>query len=147
MKPFLKVVISILSVGILALLYPRSEVSCPAWSVRVVDASERPVANVTVRRTCQDYSTERASHETDAVTGADGRVQFEEERNRVSLLRRWLGNTASALSEGVHAGFGRHGSVFAFGNGLRGSAVSQGIIEDWTGGQTAMNSKIVVSAQ
>lgn len=115
------------------LLFPEAELVCPGWSVSVVDGTQAPVGGITVRRLCQDYSVESVGHEDDAITDKRGGVVFHEIRNRVPRLQRWAGNLLNASREGVHASFGIHAHVFAFGNGLEGSAVSNGLVEDWTG--------------
>ena len=61
-----------------------------------------------------------------------------------------MGRRAAAMlwsaTEGVHASFGPHASVFAFGNGLRGSAIdSRNVIVDWTGKPGHMESRIIVT--
>lgn len=49
----------------------------------------------------------------------------------------------SALASGVHASFGAHAHIFAFGKG-EGDAVRDGYVEDWTGSPDVYVSKIVV---
>jgi hypothetical protein len=127
-----------------ALLFPEEELVCPNWSVEVIDSKQAPVAGITVRRICQDYSVESTAHEDDAITDERGRVVFSELRIRVTRLERWAGNVSNVARQGVHASFGIHASVFAFGNGLQGIAVSNGIVEDWTGSPERMESRIVV---
>lgn len=55
-----------------------------------------------------------------------------------------MGRRAAAMlwsaTEGVHASFGPHAGVFAFGNGLRGFAMdSRNVIVDWTGNLVTWN--------
>lgn len=126
------------------LLFPQKELVCPAWTVSVVDTTQTPVDGMTVRRTCQDYSVELVEHEDDAITDAQGRVVFREIRIQTTRLRRWTGNLLNVVSQGVHASFGLHAAVFAFGRGIEGSAVSNGLVEDWTGFPRRMESTIVV---
>jgi len=43
----------------------------------------------------------------------------------------------------VHASFGRHSYVFTFGEGLEGSPVRDGYVEDWTGLPEHVESRVV----
>ena len=88
---------------------------------------------------------ESVGHDDDAITDKRGGVVFHEIRNRVPRLQRWAGNLLNASREGVHASLGIHAHVFAFGNGLEGSAVSNGLVEDWTGSPEHMESRIVAT--
>ena len=134
-----------------ALLYPEEQIVCPKWSVSVVGESGDPVAGITVRRSCQDYSVENTAHQDDATTGAEGRVTFGEIRIRTPRLLKWVGNVTNFVTLDVHASYGLHAYVFAFGKGLEGSPVStpvsKGFVEFWTGSPERMESSIVVTAR
>ena len=123
---------------------PVSYWLCPDWNVTVVDASGEPVPGMTVRRSCNDYSSGRTGIEDDAITDEGGKVSFAGKRVRSPVFLRWAGNVVNLASEGVHASFGRHSYVFAFGRGLEGSPVVDGYVEDWTGCPSHMESRIVV---
>lgn len=136
-------IIAAITVGVAFI--PVKSLNCPAWDVCVTDHSGRPVSGVTVRLTCRNYSAEQDSHETDAVTDAQGNVAFSAQTLSVSLGRRILATLSSARA-GTHASFGPHASVFAFGNGLEGFAIdNQSRVADWTGRPGHMESRIVVA--
>src|SRR5690242_16048812 len=100
-------------------LYPVSYTGCPAWSILVVDASGRPMPGITVRRSCMDYSTEKIEHEDNATTDDLGKVLFAKIQLRSALFQRWVGNLMNVAMQGVHASFGLHGWVAAFGQGMQ----------------------------
>ena len=124
-------------------IYPVSYSLCPDWKVTVVDASGAPVPGMTVRRSCNDYSSASSGLEDDAITDEGGKAAFARRRVRSPVFLRWEGNVVSVVSQGVHASFGRHSYVFAFGRGLEGSPVVDGYVEDWTGWSEHMESRIV----
>jgi hypothetical protein len=115
----------------------------PLWEVWVVDANERPLAGMTVRLAWQNYSAETSGHEEDQRTAENGYVAFPARKFRATISDRLLGTIRSA-SAGVHASFGPHAYVFAFGQGLQGSAVTGEYVADWTGKPDRMQSRIVV---
>src|SRR5579864_664302 len=92
----------------------------PSWTVQVVDQGGRPIQGITVREESQEYSIENREDETDKVTGNDGTVRFPARYFYVSVLQRVMGAGTSVAKTGVHASFGSHTYVFAFGKGLEG---------------------------
>jgi len=125
-----------------ALLIPFSYQVCPRWDVSVVDASGQPLPGMTVRLNYQDYSVENVHHEVDQISDSQGKASFPGQWASRPLAWRGAGAVLSAFSHGVHASIGRHSDVFAFGGGLRGYAVSNGFVTDWTGKPSRMSSKI-----
>ncbi len=123
--------------------YPVPFTAAPAWDVCVVDETGAPIEGMTVRLSYQNYSTESKGHELDATTDSRGHVQFPLRRSSASLGRAIAYSARSAI-EGVHAGFGRHAFVFAFGHGRDGSATTGNVVTDWTGAPDEMKSRIVV---
>jgi hypothetical protein len=51
--------------------------------------------------------------------------------------------TISTAGAGVHASFGRHPYVFAFGGGYEGNAVDGKYVTEWRGTPDSMESRIV----
>ena len=90
----------------------------------------------------QNYSAEGESHELTLTADENGHVLFPKQYERASIFRR-LFYTASSAMAGVHASFGRHASVFAFGSGYEGSATTLNYVTDWDGSPDSMTSKIV----
>jgi len=125
-------------------LFPRSYQVCPDWEVTVVDVAGAPVSGMTVRRSCQDYSVEARNHEDDAITDERGKASFKGRYLQWPFLVRWAGNLLNVASQGVHASFGRHANVWAFGREMEGVPVVNGYVEDWTGSPEHMDSRIVV---
>ena len=138
-------VIAFAALALIGLLIPFPYQVCPSWDVLVVDTAGNPVPDITIRLSYQDYSVERTSHEEDRTADSQGRASFPARVSSRSFARRGLGALAAALTGGVHASFGLHASAFAFGQGLQGSAVSNGYVTDWTGKPNHMASKITVA--
>ncbi|HEX8773111.1 MAG TPA: DUF6795 domain-containing protein [Pyrinomonadaceae bacterium] len=100
----------------IALLYPAESTVCPAWRIQVVDGSGKPLKNAWVRQHWQDYSVESNGHEEDSYTDVNGYISFPERSIRASLLFRILGAILNTLSQGVHASYGAHAYIAAYGN-------------------------------
>src|SRR5258705_2350714 len=96
-------------------IIPLPHLVAPRWSVTVVDESNRPLSGITVRESSQDYSLESTSHEVDLVSDVEGRVVFP-----ARFLFASIASVANVLETGVHASFGTHTWVLAFGRGLEG---------------------------
>lgn len=79
------------------------------------------------------------------MTDQRGNASFDAQRVRRPRLIRWGGNVINVVTQGVHASFGCHSYVFAFGNGLEGSPVRDGYIEVWHGTPDHMESRIVAA--
>jgi len=116
---------------------PYESLDCPEWNVTVVTESGQPVAGMTARLVYRDYSAETLSHEVDKTTDQKGHAVFPSQTLRASFFQRGIVMVESAR-QGVHASFGPHAFVFAFGQGFEGFAV------DWNGGPDRMTSRIVV---
>ena len=140
--PIRKFVAVLVALAAIAGVYPVSYQLCPRWDVTVVDGSGKPLPGMTVRRSCKDYSG-GAQSEEDRRTDEHGKASFDERRVRSPALLRWLGNVLNVATQGVHASFGRHSYVFAFGGGLQGSPVRDGYVEYWRGSPESMESRIV----
>jgi len=138
-------IILILAACALALTFvPIKTLNSPDWKVSVVDQNGQPVSGITVRLSYQNYSAEDKTHEIDGTTDQYGHVAFKSQAVSASGASRILYTLQSALG-GVHASFGPHASVFAFGKGLEGFDVdSQDLIAEWTGKSEQMQSRIVV---
>ena len=124
------------------LTWPTATVQCPMWEVQVVNESGQPIEGMTVRLSYMNYSAESKSHEEDLRTNASGYVLFHQKSLRAPRIRRALATVSSATG-GVHASFGPHAWVWTFGDGLEGTAISDGHVTDWTGAPSRMTSKIV----
>jgi hypothetical protein len=111
----------------------------------VVDQSGQAVVGMTVRLSYQNYSAEASGHELDALSDDRGHASFPAQTIRAPVARRLLSILSSAAA-GVHASFGPHAYVFAFGQGLEGQDVdpTADVLVDWTGAPTRMKSRIVV---
>ena len=97
---------------------------------------------MTVTLTYQNYSAETEEHSEQKQTDALGHVAFPPRSLKASRLRRILTTIQSARA-GVHASFGPHAWVMAYGNGLDGIAVTNGYVADWTGAPARMTSRVV----
>jgi hypothetical protein len=118
----------------------------PQWEVWVVDENGQPLEGMRVLMTYHNFSAESEGHSDELYTDATGHVVFPSRTIAVSPLNRVLAIMRSAQG-GVHASFGPHASVFAFGRGREGYAVSLGMITDWTGKPYHETSRIVAEPQ
>lgn len=131
--------IATLTVG---LVWPIPYIATPAWEVWVVDETGQPLESMTVRLVYQNHSSEETRHEVDALTDSLGHVQFLEQRSSASVARYLVYSVRSGMA-GIHASFGRHAGVFAFGHGRQGDSITGDILTDWTGTPPRMSSRIV----
>ena len=124
---------------------PITSLSSPVWDVSVTDQGGHPISSTTVRLAYRNYSAESQSHEINETTDGHGHVTFSPQTVSASLGRRIVAILSSAAA-GVHASFGPHATVFAFGDGLQGVAVDErGNVLDWTGKPAHMESRIVLA--
>jgi hypothetical protein len=70
----------------------------------------------------RNYFAELTGHEETGVTDVNGQVHFEAKTLRASPLKRFVAVIHSAMG-GVHASFGPHAFVFAFGHEMEGDWV------------------------
>lgn len=105
-------------------LFPVSLLAAPEWEVTVVDENGKPVEGMTVRETWQNYSLEVEGHEMNRQTDANGHANFPAHRAEYSLLSPVAGTLSAIIHFNVHASYGPHASVFAFGNHFEGSATT-----------------------
>jgi len=124
-------------------LIPIPYRAAPDWKVWVVDESGKPVPGMTVRLEYENYSVESTSHEEDQWSDQQGHAHFKARNGWAPTLQRCYYSALSAMAF-VHASFGPHDSVFAFGNGLEGYALTGAYITDWTGQPVLMESHIIV---
>jgi hypothetical protein len=122
---------------------PFPSLRAPDWDVWVIDERGDPLQGITVRESYRDYSAEFQGGEEDLKTDNQGHVRFPAKTLRASSVQRLM-VIASSAADGVHAGFGPHDYVFAFGNGLQGADVGHGVVVDWTGSPAVMESHIVM---
>jgi hypothetical protein len=127
---------------IVAARWPVTTLETPRWEVWVVDESGQPLEGMTVAMTYQNYSAESEGHIEELHTHTAGHVVFPARTIRVSPLNRVIA-IARAAQAGVHASFGPHASVFAFGRGREGSAVDGRYVVVWTGKPDELKSRIV----
>lgn len=140
LRPVVDIVAAVL---LIIALWPMRYLAAPRWSVAVVTDDGHPLANTNVRLVYQNYSAEGRSHELTLTTDENGRVLFPAQYEKVCVLQR-LYYTVSSAGAGVHASFGRHAYVLAFGGGYEGNAVDGKYLTDWRGAPDSMESRIVV---
>jgi hypothetical protein len=114
----------------------------PRWEVWVVAENGQPLSGINVRLAYEDYSAEGQGHELTMTTDQTGHALFLPQYERASFFQRVF-YTLSSATAGVHASFGRHAYVFAFGGGYEGDAVSGKYVTDWRGFPGTMESRIV----
>jgi hypothetical protein len=143
--PVRKVLLILIAIALVVALVPVKSLDCPAWDVWLVDRMGQPVAGMTVRLSYRNYSAEDEDHQVDETSDQSGHASFAAQTISVSRIRRCLSTLRSAIA-GVHASFGPHADVFAFGKGLEGFNLDlqRNIVVTWTGGPKRMESRIVV---
>jgi hypothetical protein len=141
-KPHRLYFLAIGAVAAAAAFVPIPYLASPQWEVLVVDGSGKPIENMTVRSVYQNYSTENAGHEEDQQTDKSGYASFPAHWSSSSAARRGVFTLLLAMA-GVHASFGQHAYVFAFGKGMEGSAVSGQYVMDWAGTPAEIKTRII----
>lgn len=131
------------AVGLLIVNPVISSPATPHWEVWVFDEQGHPLEGMTVRLSWRNYSAETADNQEDRHTDENGHVVFPASRLAASLRDR-ISATIQSAGAGVHASFGSHAFVFAFGHGLEGVSVSGPYVTDWRGKPDEMQSRIVV---
>ena len=111
-----RIIVVLLSVGVLVALYPFKKTLVPSQQVLVTTKDMHPIRGALVRQIWQDYSLESSGHEEDLPTNAQGRVTFPARTIRAPLLWRLLGPVTSIAGQGVHASFGVHTDMFPLAN-------------------------------
>jgi hypothetical protein len=119
-------------------LFPVSSLAAPEWEVTAVDELGGPVEGMTVRESWQNYSVETTGHEMDRQTDANGHATFPAHKAECSLLSQIAGTVSALIHFNVHASYGPHASVFAFGKHLQGDAATGEYVTDWTGYPASM---------
>jgi hypothetical protein len=104
--------------------------------VWVLNDVGQPMPQISVRLVYQNYSAEGTSHEVTLTADDNGHVLFPPQYEKASIFQHVLFVMSSAMA-GVHASFGRHAHVFAFGGGYEGIADA-----DWQGYPESMQSRI-----
>ena len=128
---------------LVAALWPISYLGSPRWEVVVVNSEGQPLRHASVRLVYQNYSAEATGDEITLQTDENGLVLFPAQYRTATLIQRGYYTVVSA-SAGVHASFGRHAHVFAFGDGYEGDALDGNYVFDWRGHPESIHSKIVV---
>jgi hypothetical protein len=111
--------VALLSVLVLILVlvfFPFQTTTVPAWSFRVVDDSESPVAGINVTEHWQHYLIESEGHEEPKVTASDGSVSFPERTVRANLIWRLARTLRSLGRTGVERRRNAHASVVIWGS-------------------------------
>ena len=88
----------------------------PAWRIQLVDEAGNPVKNVFVRQVWKDYDLEDRGHEEDSQSDQNGYVSFPARSEKsVSQLARAEKRLKNMRELGVHASFGVHAYILAWG--------------------------------
>src|SRR5262249_23254085 len=98
------------------LIWLTTSAQSPFWEVWVVNEAGQPLEGMVVDLTYQNYSAESEGHSERIQTDARGYAVFAPRSLRASRLRRIIKSVLSARG-GVHASFGPHAWVWAYGNG------------------------------
>jgi len=80
----------------------------------------------------------------DRQTDANGHATFPANKTEYSLLSQVAGTLTALIHFDVHASYGPHATVFAFGKHSEGTATTGQYVTDWTGCPSSMESRIVV---
>ena len=124
------------------LAWPTTTAESPLWEVWVVNEAGQPLEGMTVTLDYENYTAESEGHLERRETDVNGYVVFPQRSLRASRFQRIV-TTLESATAGVHASFGPHATVWADGSGLKGYAVSNGYVTDWTGTPSRMSSRII----
>lgn len=111
-----RLILTLLILIVIVLLWPVETVIVPAWRIKIIHESGKPLPEKFVRQSWKHYSAEldAAEHLEDAWTDADGYVSFPERTIYASLFTRVLSPTINLIQLQVHASFGPRASVTAW---------------------------------
>ena len=123
------------------LFWPSPYLASPHWEVWVTRPDGTPIEGINVALYFHNFSTEEEGHTAILTTDSHGYVVFPPHYQKASIAQ-YVFHTVSAARAGVHASFGRHASVFAYGNGYEGWPVTGEYVTDWRGSPSSMQSKI-----
>jgi hypothetical protein len=124
--------------------WPIGYLASPCWDVWVLNEDGTPITGASVSLLYMNYSAEGESHSEILKTDENGHVLFQPRYGKANIYQRIFYSLSSAQA-GVHASFGRHASVSAFGSagGYIGTSVNGQYVEDWRGHPASMQSKII----
>ncbi len=108
--------VSPLVVLLMLLLFPFKTIVVPAWSLRVIDHLEQPVAAVKVTEHWQNYLLEPNGHEELKSTLGNGEVEFPERTIRASLFTRAIARIVKATRSGAQKRTDCYASVVVWGS-------------------------------
>src|SRR5580658_3895240 len=137
----LALTVVVVTVGV----WPHSYLASPKWEIWVVDESGSPLKDMYVQLDYHNYSTEGAYHELTAYTDKEGHASFPAKYGTWCIFAR-LYYTALSATAGAHASFGPSASVFAEGQGRRGSALTAGSVTDWQGYPETVQPRIIAKS-
>ena len=106
----------VLAVLLIVILFPFKTTVVPAWSLRVIDQLEQPVAGVKVTEHWQNYLLEPQGHEELRSTLENGEVQFPERTLRASLMTRAVARIVKATRSGAEKRIDCYASVVVWGS-------------------------------
>jgi len=110
--------VGVAAAALVIALIPLPQEVAPDWTVTTLDASRKPITGITVREVWQQYSLEPSSHEEDRLTDSKGEVHFPRRTYSTSIAARFFGCAREIGGLGVHASFGPHSYLVAFGKGV-----------------------------
>jgi hypothetical protein len=139
-----RIVAVVMAILFVVAVLPMPYLASPRWAVSVVTEDSKPLPGINVRLVYENYSAEGQDHEITMRTDKNGQALFPPQYAKASFLQRVFYTLMSAEA-GVHASFGRHAYVFAFGDGYQGEAVSGKYVTDWNGSPESIESRIIAS--
>lgn len=123
-------------------LIPMRYLASPRWEAWIVTKNSEALPGMRVALEFRNWSAEDHSHIVELTTDENGHVLFSPNYERASFVQEVYYTLLSAKA-GVHASFGRHASLFAYGRGYQGWPVSGEYVTDWRGYPASMKSRIV----
>ena len=126
---------------LLAFPFLTLHLSAPNWHVVVVDANGKPVPDLWVSETRQNYSCEEEEHVSKLTTNGAGEVDFPSVSVRRNPLK-CAAETASELMAGIHASLGDHVRIDV--TGVICVTDGRGYCVDWSGKPSQMNTRVVI---
>jgi hypothetical protein len=101
-------VVIVLCIVLGGIFYPFELTDVPAWRIRVVDQTGKPVSGVVLRQYWKNYTlaTEAGENTEEKQSDMNGYVQFEQRSTKASVAQRLLRGSLRFIAQLSHGSVG-----------------------------------------